>query len=369
MGRIEGFAKEYFDHKDLLFADETYRKGLPSLLGNIGQRLQSSKLQLWNEMFNVSQDFDEKTRDIDSNRKTVFSRLFKTSSLFFISKAGEHYMQMRTSLALANKTVLTHKDGTKVNLWDAMEVRDNRLVVKEGFGVSEDDLIKFTLKQNGINKRLHGVYNNIDKSAIQKYALGRMAVMFRKWIKPGLNKRFEKLKYNEELEMNTEGYYYTAWRFLGQLKKDIVAGQFSLQKNWKNLSETGKRNMFRVLAEAGYMVAAATLAGILTQLSDDDEENWILAMSAYQANRMYTELRFYSSAKEAFTILKSPAAGINAAQNLVDFIWVPEWFDEVESGKYRGMYKVERNAVKVVPLYNTIRKIGDPEEELIYYKK
>jgi hypothetical protein len=127
--------------------------------------------------------------------------------------------------------------------------------------------------------------------------------------------------------------------------------------------------MYRTMTEVAYMIGAATLAGILTGLSDDEDENWLLAMSAYQANRLYTELRFYSSISEGLKILKSPAAGVNQIQGIVDFLWIPEWFDEIESGKNAGMTKFERNALKVIPLSNTIRKIGDPEEQLMFYTK
>lgn len=369
MIRTEAIAGEFIDNKDLAFADKTYATNLPSVLGDIGQRIQNNKLQLWTEKFNTLQDYDQKIKDIDSNRKTIFSRMFKTSSLFFINKAGEHWMQTRMSLALANKFKVKDSKGNEINLWDAMEVKDGKLVPIEGSKVTEEDIIKFTLKQNFLNKRLHGVYNTIDKSAIQKYALGRMAMMFRKFIKPGINRRFEKLTYNEEGEVWTEGYYNTVWRFLGQLKKDLVAGQFSFQTSWNNLTETEKRNMYRTMTEVAYMIGAATLAGILTGLSDDEDENWLLAMSAYQANRLYTELRFYSSISEGLKILKSPAAGVNQIQGIVDFLWVPEWFDEIESGKNAGMTKFERNALKVIPLSNTIRKIGDPEEQLMFYTK
>ena len=39
-----------------------------------------------------------------------------------MNNAGEHWMQTRTSLALADNYKMKAPNGSKVSLWDAMEV-------------------------------------------------------------------------------------------------------------------------------------------------------------------------------------------------------------------------------------------------------
>jgi hypothetical protein len=375
MIRTESFAKEFVDNSNMLWADKTYGMELPSVLAEIGQRKTKSKLGLWMEMTDTLQDFDHQLRDVKTGRKTVVGQMFGTSSLYFINHAGEHMMQARMSLALADRIKLKDKDGNIMNLYDAYEIKGNNLQLRPGLvdaetgeAFKQDDLIRYINRTNFVNKRLHGIYNDIDKNVIQRYAVGRLAIMFRKFIVPGVNRRFEKLKYNEEGEAWVEGYYRTTGRFLAQLAKDIRKGQFLLASRWKELSETEVANLMRMMTEAGYMVASATMAHVLTNLSDDDDENWALAMAAYQANRLYTELRFYTSPTEGLRILKSPAAGVNTLQDMIQFLEFWTWNEEITRGRYSGMTKLHRNALKIIPTYKTIHKALSPEEELTFFK-
>ena len=152
---------------------------------------------------------------------------------------GEHWMQLRTSLALAQSYKLKDSKGNLVSLWDAMETipinsehpeYGNKLIIKDGYTKEDgskftrEDITKFTLKSKAINQRMHGIYNQADKNAVQKLALGRLAFMFRKWIIPSLNRRFESTKYNMELESEVEGYYRTLGRFLNQMQQDLRQG-------------------------------------------------------------------------------------------------------------------------------------------------
>jgi hypothetical protein len=387
--RTEAFAGEYVNHIDILFADKTYVTELPKALADIGQRLVTSKLGLWMEKMDVMQDFTTNLREGNTDRKTVFGRLFNVSSLFFINKAGEHQMQNRMSLALAHSIKVKTKEGQEMNLFDAHEVKNNRLVLPEGVTIVadgklfkdsengdvfiEDHLIRFIGKQNFINKRLHGIYNEIDRSALQRYAEGRMALMFRKFIKPGWNRRFEKEQFNEEGGVWTEGFYTTSWSFLGKLKEDLKEGQFQIQKHWRELTDQQKANVIRTQVEVAYTIGASVLAAILTNLAGDDDDDWMMNMAAYQASRLYTELAFFSPTplmlKEGFRLLKSPAAGVNQAQKMIEWLNVWEWSKEYESGKYKGRTHFYKNVIQTVPLAGNINKFMTPEEQLVFFSK
>lgn len=383
--RQEAIAKEYFDNSNLLQADKIYLSELPNTMANIGQRETTSKLDLWIEKMDTLQDYNQRIREIDAERKTLFTQSFKLSSLFFINKAGEHQIQSRTSLALADSIQLKGADGKVYNLWDAYEVKGNRLelsqrytIIPDGKTFKEEDsgkeftdkeLIRFINKQNFINKRLQGIYNDIDKSAIQQRALGRIAIMYRKFIKPGWNRRFENLTFNEEGEVWTEGYYNTTSKFVRQLYKDIKSKQVDLKGSWNDLTDMQRANIIRANIEVGYMIAVSVLATILTNLSDDDEDNWALNMTAYQANRLYTELAFYVNPNEAFRILKSPAAAVNQLQKIVNFIDFTNWADEIERGRYKGMYKGQKELLELIPIAPTVKKIFTPEEQLQFFTK
>lgn len=392
--RTEAIAGEFYDNKDLLEADKIYTSELVGTIEDIGQRQDSSKLNLWIEHMNTLQNYNRDFRDLDAGRDTVFSRLMKESSLFFLNHVGEHYMQTRLSLALAQRTKVKDSTGKEISLWEAFDkvnvgtstFPSYRLKMKEGitkvgsdeygslFKKSEDDksltekdINRFINRQNFLNKRLHGIYNDVDKSAIQQYALGRMAIMFRKFIKPGWNRRFAKLTYNEEGEIYTEGNYNTTFRFMKGLAKDLAQAKFSLIKNFDNLNQGEKANVLRSLTEVAYMIAAVTLGAVLSNLADDDEDNWALNLAAYEAYRLYSELRFFSSINEFQRILKSPSATVYQFDKINRFLQVWNWSDEYKRGKYEGLTHFERGLVELTPLIGTYYNFRTPEEQLRFY--
>lgn len=383
MVRTEAIAGEFINNKDLYQADKIYALQVPKVMSEIGQRLDESKLTLWLEQMDTMQNYDRDFRNIDAGRNTVFSRLMKTSSLYFINHAGEHFIQSRMSLALAHNTKVKDILGNEISLWDAYDVKEGKLVLKEGikkvgskkglFKTEEDgqdlterDIIRFINRQNFINKRLHGIYNDVDKSAIQRYALGRLVIMFRKFIKPGWNKRFAKLTYNEEGEIYTEGYYTGLSRFIKNVYKEIKEGEFSLAKNWNNLEDFEKRNFFRLATEWAYIFAAITAANILTNLGGDDDD-YALNFAAYEAYRLYSEMRFFTSFTEAWRITKSPAAAVYQIDRIARFVQVWNWGNEVTKGKYKGFNRFEVGSLQLIPFAGTYVNSRTPEEQLRFF--
>lgn len=378
MIRVEGFSKEFVDNGDLWVADKTLTKEMPNAIGQIGSRMHTNWLDLYRERFDVQQDFEERTRGTNAERKTWISKMFKGSSLFFINNIGEYYMQTKMSLALANRVKLKDKNGNDITLLQAYEIDGNRLKLKEGVTkpdgtawTNEDERV-FIRKQNFVNKRLHGIYNDIDRSAIQHFAVGRLVMMFRKFMMPGFNRRYRKLQYNYEGQAFTEGYYRTTGRFMNILIKDLKKGQVTIMKHWNELSETEKYNMFRTFTEAAYLLAAILLARIAMAVKgEDDDDSWALNMAAYQANRMITEMSFYINPRETWRILQSPAAAVNQVSKLMDFaelmIRPRKALEIIERGKYKGMSRFHRSAINVIPLYDTLYDVTDPESKLMFF--
>jgi len=50
---IEASAGKFFKVRDVAKADAIYAKELPSLLEEVGSRVKTSKLNLWNELFDI----------------------------------------------------------------------------------------------------------------------------------------------------------------------------------------------------------------------------------------------------------------------------------------------------------------------------
>ena len=398
MMRIESFAGEFFNESNTLRADRNYGKALPEFLAEIGNRVKTSKLALWDELFNVMQEYETDVREVNFDRKTWFSRMFGTSALFLMNNAGEHWMQNRTSLALADAYKMKAPDGKIVSLWDAMEVvpidENNkklgaRLQLKQGYtkedgsAFTRDDIIAFSRKSAAINQRMHGIYNKADRSAVQRLAIGRMGVMFRKWVKPSLNRRFKSASYNMDLQSWTEGYYITTGRFLMQLAKELKEGQFALVANWKNLTKTEKANIKRAVTEVGHFLAVALILGLI-DWPDDEDRPWLSKMAEYQSRRLYTELGSLvpgpQMVGEGLKIAKSPAAGINTLENTLDLVGLINPYNYevfagedaiIQSGRYKGESKATRLFFEspVIPMNRTIYRGLHPEEGIPFYKQ
>lgn len=398
MMRIESLSGEFFTERNTIVADREYGKAMPAFLAELGNRVKTSKLALWSELFNVLQEYETNVREVNFDRKTWFSRMGNSSALFLMNNAGEHWMQHRTSLALADAYKMKSPDGKIVSLWDAMEVvyidpnnkkLGAKLQLKEGYTkedgseFTKDDIIKFSRKSAAINQRMHGIYNKLDRSAVQRLAIGRMGVMFRKWIKPSLNRRLKSATYNFDMEAWTEGYYRTTGRFLTQLAKELKEGQFALVANWKNLTNTEKANIKRAVTEVGHFLAVALILGLM-DWPDDKDRPWAVKMAEYQARRLYTEIGSMTPGpqmlREGLRIIKSPAAGIHTLENTLDLIGLLnpynyEWFAGEDALLQSGRYEGQSRATKlfydspVIPMYRTIYRGLHPEDGIPFFKQ
>ena len=392
MMRIESFSGEFFSEKNTITADRIYGQHLPAYLAEVGVRVKTSKLALWDELFNVMQEYEQDVRDVNFDRKTWYSRMFSTSTLFFMNNAGEHWMQNRTSLALADAYKMKAPNGKIVSLWDAMEVvpidpnnkkAGAKLQVKAGYTkedgteFTKEDIIKFSRRSAAINQRMHGIYNKADRSAVQRLAIGRMGMMFRKWIKPSLNRRFKSATYNYDLDAWTEGYYRTSGRFLLQLARDLRETQFNLAARWGELTPTEKANIRRALTETGHFLAVMAIIGLI-EWSDDKDRPWLVRMAEYQARRLYTELGALipgkSMVSEGLKIIKSPAAGINTIENMLDLTkllnpW--NYMDELQSGRYEGHSTAYKSFFEspIIPMNRTIYRGLHPETGIPFFKQ
>lgn len=392
MMRIESFAGEFFNEKNTITADRIYGQSLPAYLAEIGNRVKTSKLALWDELFNVMQEYEQDVREVNFDRKTWFSRMFGTSTLFFMNNAGEHWMQNRTSLALADTYKMKAPNGKIVSLWDAMEVvpidKNNKklgakLQLKQGYkkadgsDFTQDDIIKFSRRSAAINQRMHGIYNKADRSAVQRLAIGRMGMMFRKWIKPFLNRRLKSASYNYDLDAWTEGYYRTSGRFLLQLARDLRKTQFNIAARWNELTSTEKANIKRALTETGHFLAVMAIIGLI-EWSDDKDRPWLVRMTEYQMRRLYTELGAMilgkSMISEGLKIIKSPAACVNTIENTLDLTkllnpW--NYTDEIQSGRYEGHSTAYKSFFEspVIPMNRTIYRGLHPETGIPFFKQ
>lgn len=400
MNRIESICGQFFSVKDLAKSDSIFWAALPEFLGDVGQPVKHSKLALFMEKFNTMQDFESDVRGQEYG-KSRLSRLMSMNSLYVINNAGELWIQNRAALALGESIGLYYEDanGKKVpiSLWDSQEVVTDkngvsRLVTKPGIkkadGTAFDektDVMKITNKMKSINQRMNGIYNYEDRCAAQAYSWGRIALMFRKWIKPSLNRRYASLNYNFDVDEWEEGFYTTTGRFFMQLVKDLKRGQLDIVTSYKNLDPREQANIMRFAVEVGQFISVVAAFSILKDVKknadDDDDErlakSWWFNQLLYQTRRLESEIGSQmiinpQMMQEAFNILKSPAACVNTWEgvtNLVQLMIPSNYTKTLQTGRYKGhsrAYKLFWDS-PLIPIHRTIYRGLHPQNSLQFY--
>ena len=388
---LESIAERFFSKKDLANADLAYSKMLPEYLGEIGNRIQISKMALFAEKFNVLQDYKQSIRDIDWNRKTWLSRLFKENTLWFTTSAGDHYTQMRTALALAHSWKVSDSEGNIVPLFEALKVEylddshpeyGAKLVLPEGYldsngnPITEEYFIKFTKVVRGINDKLYGIYNQEDKSAMQLRAIGRLLIMYRNWMRPLYLKRYGVEKYNEDIGTFEEGYYRTLYHYISNIIKDLKKGELTIFQQWGMLTNEQKGSIWQAISE---LSTFGILFGIISSLKstpdDKGKNNWLADYISYAIIRLKADMGALvpgpAMLDEGLRLFDNPFAAIGVLKNtrqLFNLLNPDTWTTEIDQGIYKGYTKAEKIMLKPLPFVRQFQNLFDPEEPARWYR-
>lgn len=385
---VEAMAKEYFTASDLKKADQIYFSQLGSAMGDIGSRVQFSKLSLMWDKFNFKMDFEKNIRNKNFTNRNFFTRFFGPSIAFIGQDAGDHWLYSRAAIAHLNSIKLK-LGNEEISVWDAYKEvpidenvpeAGNKLVLIDG--VTKLDGSAFTQKDvneisgeiASMNKNLFGVYNLEDRIELRNYPIGRLLMQYRDWMPRLYRHRFGKA--TTDLEGNrerVEGFYRTTNRFCIHLIKDLMKGQFHVMRDYHNLQEYEQANIRRAITETSQFLAVFALSILLK--SKDKDRIWALRALSYMATRMKTEigamnhLGVFSEGKK---LMKSPFAATSVIDNisgLIGLLWPPNYFDEIERGDYKGHSSAYRDFMKS-PFslwYNTIKRHIKPERAENYY--
>lgn len=395
MLRLEAVAKEFMSYPDVLRGDRAYALAMPAFFAEYGKSIKTNKLSLFDEKFNIMQEYEGEIRNTNFDRKTWFKRMLEMDTLFFMNNCGEHWLQNRTALGLAFAYKMKGPNGEESNLWEALDTEyidkshpeyGARLVIKEGYTkpdgseFTDDDVYEFTRKSAAINQRMHGIYNKEDMNVAQTIGLGRMAMLFRKYLVPSVDRRFRsEAIYNYDLGTWEQGYYITAFNFLGQLAKDVRQHKLDIALSWNNLTEPQKMNIKRAYTEVLYFLGILGALMLLGGTGDDRESrSFFLNEFELQLKRQRAEIGTLVPSpwlvNEGLKTLKSPAASIDVTEDMLATfgLFLPSnYMKTMQSGRYKGhtrAYKIFMTS-PFVPMNSTIYKSLHPEEIIPFYNQ
>ena len=421
---IESVGGVDFNKKDVLFAEAKYDTDVINIMGDVGKIVPSSKTNLLGERFESTQDFSAVAQKFAAATKG--SQLLKTNTLHFFTNAGEHYIQntlMYTILnsikALNSKGEYINKNGEVVKdrkdamtLDEAYEIDkgkkgDKAPVLKLNKNVASIEFktgrtlkmdpknirnSEFKVKQflNHFNRRLNGNYALNNKSYAQRTVVGKLTFFLRKWLEPGIRRRYrgigtavpfyrivprdqlsaDDLYYSREIEDLDEGTYTTTIRFFRDLFREYKIFSSELRTdNWAKLTAREKGNVKKTITEMTTAIISMIMGSVLAGAAadePDEQQKAAIALGAFYARRLYSELSFYVWPPEVLRILRSPSASLNLIEKGTRFIaqlssdLVSAEFEVYQQGARKGEFKLEKRFRDLVPIwYQTGRRVDE----------
>ena len=296
MLNIESASGEFFNAKELALADAAYTKELGSYFSDIGQRVQDSWLSLFDDMFDVRQNFSGKIKHKDWMNKTILTRIFGPGLQFIGQEMGDHWLYNRVALGIALRTKLKdNTTGKEISLRDAL-IRvpldknkpelGHKLVIKEGVtnldgsAFTKEDIANISNKITYVNQHLFGIYNTEDAIAARQVIWGKFLMQYRDWIPTQFRYRFGAKTTNLMKGGIVEGYYRTSWTFGKELYNEVLTGEKTAKELWDGLEDWEKANIKRAITEVSqFMILMAVIA--LMGKSKDKDRSWAARVLSY----------------------------------------------------------------------------------------
>lgn len=391
MFNIEAAGGEFFNASELASADAAYIEELGSYFSDIGQRVQDSWLSLFDEMFDIKKDFSGKIKNKDWLNRTIITRVFGPGIQFIGQEMGDHWLYNRAALAIATRTkLLDTTTGKKISLREAlvrvpvdkdkpelgykMEIKQG-VTNLDGTAFSRRDIANIADRMHWLTDHLFGIYNPEDALNIRHVAWGRFIMQYRDFIPAQFRYRFGTANSNLAKGGVTEGYYVTSWNVGKQLFDEVLKGDKTLKQVWGDLDDYQRANCRKAIAEVSQFLV---LCGVITLLGNakDKDRSWAESLLRYWAIREKTELGVLlpapSMVTEGIKIVKSPVANSSIWSDIVNLqncLWVPNWFDEIENGEYKGHSSAYRAFMRspATLWYRTIKRSLDPEKASQFY--
>lgn len=338
-----------------------------------------SKINAMNELFNFIQEYSSFESGV-KNVKHRYGKIFSGTSMFFMHNAGEHWLQSRLMIAMMqshtinNKREIVKRKKGEPKMWDQLEVKEGQVYYKGKLFeqlAKGNSIIDFHLKGVAINQRMHGNYTDIDRSALHRTIQGQWMFQFRNWMVAGYDRRWGLKRFDTRLNQDVEGNYLTSVKFMYNMIRDFKQLGFNMTAHWDKLTSVERANVKRTMMEAVYLGGVLLLLSFLSGGPDDEDEDkgYSHNFLAYQLERLYTELRFFSSITEFFRLAQSPAAGLSTIEKITNiFEAMIDPLDTYDSGSRTGELKIMKASAQLVPVWRDVDKNRHIEHLLQYFR-
>lgn len=425
MNFIEAVGGEFFNKKDLAYGESKFFKDMGAWVNDIGSHSPESRTMRLLDIFDPAGDFKGLSqRYIRSNKmKGLISR----NSLSSPNRMGEMYVQGTLMYSVISKIKPldsqgkfldknlrpTNDESKAVSLDEVITLNEDgtyslpKEVNSTTFSYTADgnhDKIMLETKNliKKITSDLHGQYDSELQSHAQRTVIGKAFFMLRKWIQPGVDRRFRgaihsvgtdwmdfdqidnedfrvKRFYSQDTKSFREGTYTTMIRFTRQLHKEgellkiFLAGK---TKTWNKMTDHEKANVRKWVTEFATITLSLISAWILKGLGEElpEDEAQAVFLAAYTFRRLHQELVAYVNPLEALQLMRSPMASISMIENSLQLagrvmydgtnvIFLGNDAEVYQTGKRKGNLKIAKEFNDVFPILSqTNRNLEDVME-------
>jgi hypothetical protein len=358
---IEAHGGKYFTKKDLTKALAQYHAELlkGSFIGDMKNPIKSEITQ-YGLLFDAIQG--EFTNDLGEKISGNLMRRFVSSnSLFLLTHAGEHQIQLTGMLAMMNGYKLKTKTGQDITLNQAFEKDANgRYNLKPDVIFTKEQKQDFVRKMHGVSRSLNGNYANLHKGHIQRYWFGKLMMQYRKYLYPAVVARYGQERV--DLEKGTVEMGYLRY-FVGEyLVKNLVKGQFKQIRDFKNLTPDQKYWVRKGASEIGlYILLTVAALGLgsgdadkIKELSEAEKALLLFTI------RIHNEIGMYhiDAPTEFLKQTKNPIASmrfITALAKVATQMFHPtEVYQQDGNGYSEGDNKLQKTFKKLIPKIFTL---------------
>lgn len=388
----EATAGRFFNLKDLAWVKKEYAALLPKYMSSFNSVDRHDKMYLLINQFNSGEDFFRDMRDKDFN-KSALKRVLGRGNVYFLNSMGEHYLHTSGMLmVLKHEKVRRLSDPEKeVSLYDVIkpvhdesgwhveldsdiEFVDKNRAFLQNFGFEGPAIVRksdrdqlfenLAIYINTINADMHGGYSEAEKGNANQQALWRAVLQFRQWMFGMYNKMYARPYYDATTNSMKEGGYYTIGKFLIGTLQDLKNMSLKLAIENNQLTAEEKKNATVAMSQAMLFVLLTVFCKATAGWKDDDDRD--LRLLAYSMRRLELETGALvpfppTFLKNVFTLIQSPAAGIKTLENLSQLFDLVTFFEEIQSGRFKGWSRGLKALYTMTPIYN-IQKLIDMDD-------
>lgn len=281
-------------------------------------------------------------------------------------------------------------------VYSVFEVKNGRLGFKEGYEIPDEYMTEFRETVKAINQSLHGIYNRVDRMALQDSMMGELLMQFRKWMRSTWNRyfgrRFLKTTFNETLGTYEVPIYKPIFDFFqyGIRRYKEENGNVPIKDYFKAFVQIGKWQL-EAITRAKYFyntltiheqaafdkwvkhIATISITGVIVALlmalkpEDDEEESALYTLAMYEFSSYFKEIvepvplyGWYSTYQSVRDRIAVSEATLTNAYKVIYGITAGLFIDDEKMVYDRGIYKGQNKtwvaAKKLMPFIKEYNK-------------